>query len=63
MTKHERAMNAAKAIRDYCQKMPIDCKGCIFNQGREDAVFFKGCILNDPDHLPETWQIKEEVKE
>lgn len=55
MTKNERALKAAETIRKYCQSISIDCEGCIFNK--------KGCMLNDPDHLPETWELEKIGKE
>ena len=61
MTKAERAIKATKYLREYCQSMPIDCEGCIFDKNDPDAMLWKGCLLNDPDHLPETWEL-EKVK-
>lgn len=52
------ALKAAETIREYCKSMPIDCEGCIFDKCDPEAVFFKGCLLDDPDHLPETWEIE-----
>ena len=50
------ALEAAKVIQQYCRDHgKIDtycnmyCKGCIFNNHI--------CVLNDPDHLPETWEL------
>ena len=58
MTKNERALKAAETIRKYCQSISIDCAGCIFNKHDLNSMFWKGCILNDPDHLPETWELE-----
>lgn len=63
MTKHEKALQAAEVIKEYCQSIPTGCKGCVFNQNDKNSIFYKGCKLNDPDHLPETWQIEQEVEE
>lgn len=46
------ALEAAKVIQQYCRdhgKVDMYCKGCIFNN--------HVCVLNDPDHLPETWEL------
>ena len=58
MTKSQRLLNAAKILRENCQKIDVACTGCIFNKHDPDALFFKGCLLNDPDHLPETWNLE-----
>ena len=52
------ALKAAKKIKEYCQSINRDidefmCMGCIFDRN--------GCVLNDPDHLPETWQLDKEI--
>ena len=52
------AMDAANAIKEYCQSIPVNCEGCIFRQKDSNAVFFLGCKLNDPHHLPETWELE-----
>ena len=59
--KSEVALKAAQTIQAYCQSIDKDCTGCIFNKHESD-VWFKGCFLNDPDHLPETWEL-EKIKE
>ena len=51
--KDKSALKAAKQIREYCNSIP-GCKWCIF--------YKNGCLLNDPDHKPETWEI-EKIKE
>ena len=46
------ALEAAKVIQQYCKehgKVDMYCKGCIFN--------YHICVLNDPNHLPETWEL------
>ena len=57
MTKNEKALQVAELIKSYCKSKAPDCKNCIFNAHEEDAVLFNGCKLNDPDHLPETWDL------
>lgn len=52
MVTNSEALEAAKVIQQYCQdhgKVDMYCKGCIFNNHI--------CVLNDPDHLPETWEL------
>lgn len=56
MVTNSEALEAAKVIQQYCiQHDKIDtycntyCKGCIFDNHI--------CVLNDPDHLPETWEL------
>ena len=58
MTKAERAIKSAKYLREYCQSIPNDCVGCAFISKDPTSVFRKGCLLNDPDHLPETWELE-----
>ena len=61
MTKPDKtALKAAETIREYCQSIVSDvdgyvCVGCIFDE--------HGCILNDPNHLPETWELERIGKE
>lgn len=55
------ALKAAEKIRKYCKSMPNDCEGCIFNKHDPEAVFFKGCLLDD--NLPENWEIEKIKKE
>ena len=57
VTKHEQAIEAAETIRKYCQTIPNDGEGCVFKKD-EDGIFWKGCFLADPDHLPETWELE-----
>ena len=57
------ALAAAQVIKAYCQTVDnrnqmnlhdyIACKNCIFDGNN-------GCILSDPDHLPETWELEGE---
>lgn len=58
----KRALKAAKIIMEYCKSINGEgndcCAGCIFDSNDPDGIFWKRCILNDPDHLPETWQIE-----
>ena len=56
-------LKAAETIKEYCELMPINCEGCIFNKNDPAGLFFKGCLLQDPDHLPETWEIEKIKKE
>lgn len=58
MTKNERALKAAETIRKYCQSISIDCAGCIFDKHESTGILWKGCMLNNPDHLPETWELE-----
>ncbi len=60
--KDKSALKAAKQIREYCKSMPVDCKGCIFNQWDSVITFRKRCLLDDSMHLPETWEL-ERIKE
>ena len=60
--KDKSALKAAKQIREYCKSIPVPCEGCIFNKHDPESFFFKGCLLHDEDHLPETWEI-EKIKE
>ncbi len=55
-------LKATETIREYCKSMPNDCEGCIFNKHDPEAVFFKGCLLDD-DNLPETWELERIKKE
>ncbi len=57
MVTNSDALEAAKVIREYCQMIPASCEGCIFVENDPEVVFFKGCLLNNPDHLPETWEL------
>lgn len=57
MTEHD-ALKAAKTLQEYCQSITVDCAGCIFNKHDIHGMFWKGCTLNDPDHLPETWELE-----
>ena len=43
------ALEAAKVIQQYCIQHDMYCKECIFNN--------RICVLNHPDHLPETWEL------
>ncbi len=63
MTKNERALKAAEIIRKYCQSISTDCAGCIFDKHDPNGMLWKGCMLNDPDHLPETWELEKIRKE
>lgn len=53
-TKEEEVIKAANVIKEYCKSIPVTCEGCIFRNN--------GCKLNDPNHLPETWEIGEVEK-
>lgn len=61
-TKLETVLKAAKTIQEYCKSKDSACTGCIFRYRKQDALWGKGCILDDPDHLPETWKL-ETIKE
>lgn len=52
----KRALEAAEYLRLYCQSHS-DCIDCIFKNDYPEVLVFEGCKLNDPDHLPETWDI------
>lgn len=56
ITKDE-ALKAARTIQAYCKTISEDCKGCCFY--RDNCPI--GCGLNDPDHLPETWEIEDDT--
>jgi len=51
--KEKQALQAAHTIKEYCKSIPSNCDGCIFS-GINNA-----CKLNNPNHLPETWEIGE----
>lgn len=51
-------LEAAKRIKEYCNTIDISCEGCIFRQFR----LGKYCLLNNPNHLPETWEL-EKIKQ
>ena len=57
MTEHD-ALKAAKTLQEYCQSITVDCAGCIFNKHDINGMFWKGCLIDDPDHLPETWELE-----
>ena len=59
----ERALVCAETIRKYCQSITVDCAGCIFDKHDPNGMYWKGCMLNDPDHLPETWELEKIGKE
>lgn len=46
----------AKQMCRYCINLVVG--NGIYCTERKDSVFFKGCLLNDPDHLPETWELE-----
>lgn len=49
---HERALEAAKVIRAYCDSFPLmSCKGCVFDRAT-------GCTLKNPADAPETWELE-----
>ena len=48
---HEKALEAAKVIREYCNSRPNrGCNRCIFYDG--------GCVMNDID-VPQDWKLTE----
>ena len=51
------ALKAAKAIREYCKSKNNECDGCVFRPKPDEAIFY-GCKLNNPNHLPETWELE-----
>lgn len=55
-TKEEEVIQAANVIKEYCKSIPVTCDGCIF---RNKELINYGCKLNNPNHLPETWEIGE----
>ena len=55
-TKEEEVIQAANVIKEYCKSIPVTCEGCIF---RNKELIIYGCKLNNPNHLPETWEIGE----
>mgnify|MGYP007012586017 CR=1 FL=1 len=54
---NEKALKAAKVIKEYCKSMPADCGNCIFYD-KEFAIY--GCKLHNPNRVPEVWEIKKE---
>ena len=48
----ESALKAARYVRTYCRMTP--CSKCVFHIHKRGV----GCTLHDPDHLPETWELK-----
>lgn len=58
MTEHEKALEAAKVIREYCRERPNEsCDGCIFNT--DDYSWGNGCIFDEPPNLPIDWNLEE----
>lgn len=58
MVTNSEALVAAKTLKRYCELTNTDCDGCIFNRHEPDGLLFTGCVLCDPDHLPETWELE-----
>ena len=52
------ALKAAETIREYCRSKPITCEGCVFDIARAFSVIDHGCLFDDPNHLPETWELE-----
>ena len=52
MMDNETVLKAAQTVQNYCRVQP-KCDGCIFHQNKIGC----GCVLDDPNHLPETWDL------
>lgn len=61
MNKHEKALEAAKILRNYCESFNANCEGCVFSSPDPEVAYWNECILNC--RLPERWRIKEEEDE
>lgn len=57
------ALKAAETIREYCRSKPDSCEGCVFDIVRVFSVTDHGCLVDDPYHLPETWELERIGKE
>lgn len=57
------ALKAAETIREYCRSKPNSCEGCVFHTEIERIGADRLCLVDDPYHLPETWELERIGKE
>ena len=57
------ALKAAEAIREYCRIKPNSCEGCVFHTEIERMGAYRFCLVDDPYHLPKTWESERIGKE
>lgn len=56
MTDHEKALEAAKVIKEYCDSLGNSCDNCVFL--KSIGKYRSGCVLDD-DCLPAKWNLEE----
>lgn len=57
MNEHEKALEAAKVIRAYCDSLGNSCDNCVFIKSIDK--YRSGCVLDDVDCLPADWNLEE----
>ena len=59
--KNEKALKAAKVIKEYCKSFKGDCKGCMFLATKyKYPTGWLTCACKLRDTLPEEWNTKKD---